>query len=261
MNIIFFIISFVASLIGAICGIGGGVIIKPTLDAFHILSVATISFLSGITVLSMSCYSVIRSKISRESSVDMKLGTLLAIGATTGGVLGKWCFQFISNLFTNQEFIGAVQASCLLLLTIGTLIYTLNKSRIQTRHITNSILCILIGFLLGLSSSFLSIGGGPINLVVLYFFFSMTTKEAAQNSLYIIMFSQIASLIQTLVTDSVPPFEPMLLLLMILGGIFGAIVGRLVNKHITDKIVEKLFIGIMIVIIIINIFNIYQFVM
>ncbi len=47
---------------GAICGIGGGVIIKPTLDAFGVLSVSTISFLSGCTVLAMTCYSVIKER-------------------------------------------------------------------------------------------------------------------------------------------------------------------------------------------------------
>ena len=42
----FFIISLGASIIGAICGIGGGVIVKPTLDLFNVASVSTISFLS-----------------------------------------------------------------------------------------------------------------------------------------------------------------------------------------------------------------------
>lgn len=49
----YFIISLLASVVGAICGIGGGVIIKPTLDLFHLDSVATVSFLSGCTVLVM----------------------------------------------------------------------------------------------------------------------------------------------------------------------------------------------------------------
>ena len=60
LYILFWIVSFGASIAGAICGIGGGVIIKPTLDAFGVLSVSTISFLSGCTVLAMTCYSVIR---------------------------------------------------------------------------------------------------------------------------------------------------------------------------------------------------------
>lgn len=29
---VFFLVSFLASIVGAICGIGGGVIIKPVLD-------------------------------------------------------------------------------------------------------------------------------------------------------------------------------------------------------------------------------------
>ncbi len=259
MNIIFFLISFGASLLGAICGIGGGVIIKPTLDAFHILSVATISFLSGITVLSMSCYSVGKAKLAKESSIDMKIGTPLAIGAAIGGVLGKWGFEYISDLFTDKEMIGAVQALCLLVITIGTLIYTMKKDSIQTKNTSNLLLCIVIGFVLGILSSFLGIGGGPINLVVLYFFFSMDTKIAAQNSLYIIMFSQMTSLLMTIITGSVPKFDPVLLVLMIFGGIFGAIVGRAVNKKIDNKTVEKLFIALMIVIIFINMYNVYQF--
>lgn len=51
-SILFFCVSFFASIAGAICGIGGGVIIKPVLDMLGLASVATISFLSGCTVLS-----------------------------------------------------------------------------------------------------------------------------------------------------------------------------------------------------------------
>ena len=61
MEILVLCIAFGASIVGAICGIGGGVIIKPLLDAFGIASVAEISFLSGCTVLSMSCYSVVKA--------------------------------------------------------------------------------------------------------------------------------------------------------------------------------------------------------
>ena len=41
--LLFGIVSFFASVAGAICGIGGGVIIKPTLDLFGWVSVSTIS--------------------------------------------------------------------------------------------------------------------------------------------------------------------------------------------------------------------------
>ena len=52
----------------------------------------------------------------------------------------------------------------------------------------------------------------------------MDTKTAAVNSLYIILFSQAASLLATLVTASVPEFRIPALILMVAGGIGGGIV-------------------------------------
>lgn len=256
---IFFLICFCSSIVGAICGIGGGVIIKPVLDAFGVLDVAAISFLSGCTVLSMTTYSVIKSKLSGQSNIEQKTGLPLALGAAAGGLAGKWLFSFISGLSPDKNKVGAIQAACLLLVTVGTLLYTLYKERIKTYHVTNAVLCMLIGVFLGILSSFLGIGGGPINLVVLFFFFSMTTKAAAENSLYIIFFSQIASLLSSLVTKSVPAVQPAMLLFMVIGGIAGGICGRGLNKKIEEKTVDKLFIGLMLLIILINIYNIYQF--
>lgn len=260
LYLLFLAISFGASSVGAICGIGGGVIIKPLLDAFGVLSVSVISFLSGCTVLAMTCYSVVKSKLSGESLVDMRTGTPLALGAAIGGGLGKTMFQTISNLFADKETVGAVQAACLLVITFGTLFYTLKKEYIRTKQIKNLLPCVLIGMILGIFSSFLGIGGGPINLVVLFYFFSMDTKTAAQNSLYIILFSQIFSLLNSLMTKSVPEFAPLLLVLMVAGGILGGIFGRKINRRIDGKVVDKLFIGLMMIIIGINIYNIYRFI-
>ena len=53
--LVFFVVALGASVVGAICGIGGGVIIKPVLDLLHLETVPAISFFSGCTVLSMSC--------------------------------------------------------------------------------------------------------------------------------------------------------------------------------------------------------------
>ena len=176
-SILFFCVSFFASIAGAICGIGGGVIIKPVLDMLGLASVATISFLSGCTVLSAG-----------DNRVDFRTGTPLAIGAAVGGVVGKQLFSTIAGMFPNPNTVGVVQSICLAIITIGTFVYTLFKARIQGKHITNPTFCVIIGLVLGLMSSFLGIGGGPINLVVLFYFFSMETKTAAQNSLYIILF-------------------------------------------------------------------------
>lgn len=252
---IYFIISFMASIVGAICGIGGGVIIKPVLDMFQLESVSTISFLSGCTVLSMSCYSVGKSLLARERKVKTAIGLPLAIGASFGGIIGKQIFTFLKSLWADQNRVGLVQAICLGLVTLGTLVYILKRQYIKTHETKSPLACVLIGFVLGILSSFLGIGGGPINLVVLYYFFNMDTKTAAANSLYIILFSQVASLLTTILTHTVPDFHFQTLVLMVAGGIGGGIVGRILNRRMDNRMVDKLLLAVMTVIIFICVYN------
>lgn len=51
-----YLVTFAACVLGTICGMGGGIIIKPVLDAAGVMSVSTITFLSGVTVIAMSCW-------------------------------------------------------------------------------------------------------------------------------------------------------------------------------------------------------------
>lgn len=258
-SLMFFAVSLLASIAGAICGIGGGVIIKPTLDLFGWASVSTISFLSGCTVLTMSWYSVIKSLSEDNDEVDLEEGTPLAAGAAVGGVAGKQLFTLVRSLFENQNTVGAVQAFCLALITLLTLIYTLRKKRIRTRHVRGTLPCVIIGLVLGLCSSFLGIGGGPINLMALSYCFGMDSKKAASNSLYIILFSQVANLLVTLITQTVPEFDVVTLLLMVAGGLLGGMAGRRINKRIDGETVDKLFMGLMAVIIMISLYNTWQY--
>ncbi len=258
MFIMFFLISFLASVIGAVCGIGGGIIIKPVLDAYGGLSVSTINFLSGCTVLSMSCYPVMKAKSSKESGNDLGTSTYLGLGAIIGGIFGKQAFEAAAR-FLDENEVGVIQAVMLLIITLGTLLYSIYKSKIKTRNITNKFIFCLIGLALGIISLFLGIGGGPVNLVVLYYFFSMETKTAAQNSLYIILLSQISSLVNTLLTGTVPDFSFFMLGGMVICGIMGGVAGGFINKKIDSYIVDKLFAGLMILIVFICIYNIFQF--
>ncbi|MCI8657914.1 MAG: sulfite exporter TauE/SafE family protein [Oscillospiraceae bacterium] len=254
-----FLIALLSSAVGAICGIGGGVVIKPVMDMFRIDSVAAISFLSGCTVLSMSCYTVGRAMLAGEGRVDVKTGTPLALGAALGGLAGKALFTAVKDLFQQSDMVGAVQSACLAVITLGTLAYTLCKARIHTRRLTAPAACCAVGLALGICSSFLGIGGGPINLVVLYYLFSMDTRTAAANSLYIILFSQLASLLATLIAGTIPDLQLMMLVWMIAGGIGGGIIGRACSRRMDDRAVEKLFMGLMGVIIAISLFNCFRF--
>lgn len=258
--IILILISFSASVIGSICGIGGGVIIKPVMDSFQIFSVSTVSFLSGCIVLSMAAYSVVCSRLSGSCSIDSKRSGWLGLGAAVGGIAGKQLFEIIAEFTAGSERIGAVQAAVLFAITFATIIYTLNKEKIRSKKTESPALCCLIGLGLGMMSAFLGIGGGPINLVVLYFFFSLDTKTAAQNSLYIILISQFVSLLATVASGEIPKIPLWLFVAMVCSGIFGGAVGRSINKQISAKNVNRLFIGLLCVIMLVCCYNFSQFI-
>ncbi len=253
--LVFFLVALGASVVGAICGIGGGVIIKPVLDLMKLETVSAISFLSSCTVLTMSCYSVGRSMLGGERRVAVRTGTPMAIGAAAGGLLGSRLFSLIRDMSTNPNAVGSVQAVCLAAVTLGTLVYTVNRQRIRAHSVNSLAACAVIGLALGCMSSFLGIGGGPINLVVLYFFFGMDTKTAAANSLYIILFSQAASVLFTVLSGAAPAFRWEVLGLMAAGGIGGGIIGRALNKKLDERAVDRLFIALMAVIIVISVMN------
>lgn len=259
-HFIFLLISFFASVIGCICGIGGGVIIKPVMDAFGLYSVSAVSFMSGCIVLSMTAYSVLREKLSHTNARTESVGTYLGIGAAFGGLAGKQLFDAVKGLFANANEVGAVQAAALLLITLLTALYTVNREKIPSHRVKKPAACVLIGLALGLISAFLGIGGGPVNLVVLFYFFSMETKTAAHNSLYIILLSQIASLVYTVLCGRVPEVPACLLLCMVGCGILGGMVGRRINRKISSRTVDKLFLILLVIIMGVCVYNFFLYV-
>ena len=253
-------VSLGSSILGAICGIGGGVIIKPVLDSCGIFEVGEVTFLSGCTVLAMSIYSVLNG--SRHSgdgkAAIQKTAIQLGAGAVLGGVSGKYVFEQLRAVLPLPQMLSAIQAIVLFCITLATLWYTRKKGRIYPKCISLPPAGIAVGFSLGLMSAFLGIGGGPINLVALHYFYAMDTKEAAQNSLCIIMLSQGANLIASLATGQIPTVNPFVLAGMILCGILGAAAGRRLNKRLSTAMVDRLFCAVLVCILVICIYNFWR---
>lgn len=254
MSIIYLFVCLISCIVGAISGIGGGVIIKPVLDALGTLNVSVISFLSGCTVLAMTSMTLFRSRNSKVK-VDKRKGTLLAFGGAIGGIIGKYIFDYIKTTSGKEAIVGASQSMLLAIVTIGVLIFTLNKTKFKRYNVENNILCLIIGFLLGSTSAFMGIGGGPINLAVLFLFFSMDSKTAALNSIYIIFFSQLTSLLFTVFRGKVPSFEWSVCLFMLAGGLLGGTIGPMISKKLSLKGVDKVYTTLVVVVIIISLYN------
>lgn len=255
--LLMFLVCLAASGVGSVAGYGGGVIIKPVLDALHILPVSTISFLSGCTVLAMSAVSLLRS---RGNGVELKVRTTmpLALGAALGGLLGKRLLELVKS-GADENMLGLCQSSLLLITTALVWVYTLKKEKLPAYRLENLAVCGGVGLALGVVSTFLGIGGGPLNVALLFFLFSMDAKTAAKNSIFIILFSQSASLISALAGQTVPPFQWSHLLLMAAGGVGGALLGAAISRKMDNRAVERLLLVLMLAIIGTNIYNTVSF--
>jgi uncharacterized membrane protein YfcA len=227
------------------------------MDGLGLLPVATVSFLSGCTVLCMSGVSI----AGRDKSVRIRDGVsgYLAIGASVGGVAGKMLFTALTAGLARQNLVGVIQTAILLIVNVGVLVYIYHKEKLTRPPASGAAICLLIGCLLGVISSFLGIGGGPLNIVMLAYFFGMRGKEAALNSLFIIFCSQMTSLLNTVFSGAVPPFAWQALLAMCAGGVIGAACGRRVSARIDDHKMDKLFKWTLLFLIALNIVNLVRF--
>ena len=173
---------------------------------------------------------------------------------------GKYFFLVFVRSFS--EDIGfAIQACILLLINVVVLIYICNKDKFNSHHIKSLSVAFIIGTSLGILSSFLGIGGGPINIAILYYLFSMNAKEANHNSLYIIMFSQSTSLLLTIFGRSVPPFPFAILVLMILGAVVGAFGGRKVLGKLCERKTALFFKYVVLFLVLLNVYNIVRYIL
>lgn len=250
---------FLACMLGPLCGIGGGVIMKPVIDALQVMSVSAASFLSGVTVMAMSLYTIADRARRHVFAVDLGSMAPIAIGAAAGGAAGKAVFAHVIGTLASPDLVGGAQAAILLALTALSIAYTLNKARLPHPGLSGTAARAALGAVSGAAWSFLGIGGGPFNLVLLVFFLAMPTGAASQASLLIIAFSQAAGLIQMLAAGTVPTFPPMDLVGMIAMAIAGSIAGMRVSAHLDDAGRDRLYLAALALIGVICAYNLVRF--
>lgn len=255
MEIVYLLVALFSTTVGAISGLGGGVIIKPVLDTIGQYDAATVSLLSSFTVLSMAVVSTFK-QFKSGIRFDGKRTFFISSGSVIGGIAGKFLFSFIAGNIADPQYITAVQSLILALLLGLVLIYLLKKSR-SSLHIHNRFIIISAGFLLGIAASFLGVGGGPFNVVLLTWLFSMDSRAAAVHSVLIILFSQSAKILSIAINPGFSGFDLSVLIFMIPGGIAGGILGSALNRFFRRKTIQFLFKVVVSVLIVLNLYNLF----
>ncbi|MFC6170639.1 sulfite exporter TauE/SafE family protein [Loigolactobacillus jiayinensis] len=251
LGIIYFLVIIVANSLGAISGMGGGVLIKPIFDLIGVDSVAAISFYSAVAVFVMSITATIKQ---RQNGVKLKGSFIswLAVGAIIGGIAGKNLLTVLLRV-TVEKNVLSVQIS----ITIITILFAFFSTRYGWRswQLTGWYWSLGCGLLLGGFASFLGIGGGPINVALLMLMFGLPIKEATLYSLCTIFFSQGSKLVSLIVSDELSLINLELLWFIIPAALLGGYVGSLFSKILSDDKVTLVFQGMLLVVILINTYN------
>jgi len=250
--ILYFMISLLASVIGAIAGIGGGVFIKPILDFFGDYPLATIGILSSTTVFTMSAVSL-WTRRREVKMMNKATSILLASGAVIGGLVGKIAFK---SLLT-YSWVGNVQTTALIIIFSAVLIYVQFKEKFPSFFIRNKAVILTMGFALGLFSAFLDIGGGPHNIALLSLFFAMDAKRSSLYSLFIICFSQMSALLYIFISMDISSLDLGMLPGMMVGGVLGGALGSNLSKWFTNRGVSIVFKTLLAGLVLLNIYNLF----
>ena len=241
--IIYSAIIFIATICGAIAGLGGGVIIKPLLDMIGYHDASTIGFYSCIAVFTMCIISIFK-QVKKGFSFHLSIVIYISIGSLIGGLIGDTLFKNITASFDDST-VKFIQSSFLLITLIFILCYTLKQDQIKTYHISNPIFIVLIGLLLGTISVFLGIGGGPLNVSLLILLFSYDMKQATIYSIATIFFSQISKLARMMVSGEVFVYDLSFLPFICVCAIIGGYIGTLFNQKMSNNSIKKVFIALM----------------
>jgi uncharacterized protein len=232
-------------------GVGGGFILTPFLMFFGIppaVAVAT----QSVQLVATSFSSVISHW--RNGHVDFKMGGYLLAGGLTGSVVGIVIFN---ELKARGQVDLLISLSYVILLTaIGGLmlwesVATVRrggdrghrpgshswmhglpfKVRFQkSRLYISSIPPVVLGFLIGILSSIMGVGGGFILVPAMIYLLRMPTAIVVGTSLFQVVFVAAFSTFLHAVTNQT--VDAVLAALLILGGVVGAQIGVRVGQKI-----------------------------
>lgn len=250
--IIYLVIALFATVIGSLVGLGGGVIMKPMLQAVTILDPLSINVLSSVTVFFMAM-STLYKRTKADRSLYKKQYLYLIIGSIIGGVIGNNIFDSFLSMFTNKNIVSLVQTIILIVLLTMVVFKHLYLDKLPKFESKAAML--ITGIVLSIMSTFLGIGGGPINVPVFMGFLGAAILDATYLSILVIFFSQLSNIVVYLTTGTFGMIELTPLLVMVPAAVAGGIFGGRLSQTLEPKSVSKLFNITIISLIVLNIYN------
>ncbi len=244
--------SFIAGIIGSLLGLGGGIILVPALTILFNIPIHEaigVSFIGVLVNSSSSSLVYIKNRIT-----DMRLSSILELGAVTGSIIGAYTALLIESNILSTIF-GIVLGYIAIDMYRKLKKNSVNNNRelesgdereyfdestnetikyYVTREKEGTILSIIGGVFAGL----LGLGGGAIFVPIMNRIMKVPIKVAIATSSFMI---GITSLVGALIFFNNGFIDVAIASPIILGIFFGAQIGSRVNKVIDKKILTNIF--------------------
>lgn len=233
------IIGVSAGFLGALLGLGGGIVIVPALTLipyFHMTIHEAIAIsMTGVLATSLGG----TSRFLSEGLTDLKLGTLLILGTTSGAIAGSLLSHTLKSTVLEMIFpIVLFYAS-----------YEMLKSQFKDKNPDSPrrhpVAGIAFAFCAGVFAGIFGVGGGAINVSVMHLVMDAPMKIASATSNFMIGPTASAATFVYLLKGAVDlsAATP-----VVIGVFTGAKIGSGMLKKINTVVLKRIFVAVMILI-------------
>jgi hypothetical protein len=241
------ILGAAVGVLSGVFGVGGGFLLTPLLIFIGVPpAVAVASSANQLVGASVS------GAIAhwRRGNIDFLMGALMLLGGLAGSALGVWLFAILRRIGQIELFVSLAYA--LLLTTLGALmLIESTRSLLRRRRgivmrrklhqhtwlhglpfklrfrrsklYTSALLPVILGFLVGILSAVLGVGGGFVMVPAMIYLLRMPTAVVPGTSLFQIIFVTAAvTVLQAVANNTV---DIVLAMVLLIGGVVGAQLG------------------------------------
>ncbi|MFD2922280.1 sulfite exporter TauE/SafE family protein [Halobacillus naozhouensis] len=236
-------IGIIAGAYGTIVGAGGGFIFVPALLLLLHMDPA-IAAASGLVIVFINSLSGIQG-YARQGKIHYKAGLTIALGALPGALIGVWLLQVYSSSYFYVIFASILVGLGVFLLIKNSIVKRTKTTEPSTQLGDPSMWFVPLGFLMGILSSYLGIGGGWLLVPILIYVFKIPTHTATATSIFSLCLYTSVGVAAQLFYNSI---DWITVLWGGMGVMIGAQLGVVLAKRIPGKIVIQMLSVLLIVI-------------
>ncbi|WP_019156358.1 sulfite exporter TauE/SafE family protein [Robertmurraya massiliosenegalensis] len=255
-------VGMIAGGYGTIVGAGGGFIFVPALLLlFHMDPI--VASASGIVIVFINALSGVLG-YAKQQKINYRTGIIIGIGAFPGSMLGIWLLQLYSSSYFYVIFATVLVALGIFLFaknspfkifpkksttSVSKEQNTAGKMSIENPHLPIKGL-LPLGFLMGVLSSYLGIGGGWLLVPILIYLFKVTAHYATATSIFSLSLYSTIGVISQIFYSNID-------WLTVLWGGIGVIIGAQIGVRLSQRIPNKMVIQMLSVLLIVIGFRMY----